>query len=50
MGFNSGVKLNMRGKYYHLECEACGLEAETQQHIIRCDVLNIDKDDENIQY
>ena len=40
----------MRGKYDNLECEACGLEEETQQHIIKCEVLNRNKDDENIQY
>ena len=31
----TGVKINMRGKYDNLECEACGLEEETQQHIIK---------------
>ena len=46
----TGVKINMRGKYDNLECEACGLEEETQQHIIKCGVLNRNKDDENIQY
>ena len=46
----TGVKINMRGKYDNLECEACGLEEETQQHIIKCEVLNRNKDDENIQY
>ena len=40
----------MGGKYDNLECEACGLEEETQQHIIKCGVLNRNKDDENIQY
>ena len=46
----TGVKINMRGKYHNLECEACGLEEETQQHIIQFEVLNRNKDDENIQY
>ena len=46
----TGVKINMRGKYDNLECEACGLEKETKQHIIKCEVLNRNKDDENIQY
>jgi hypothetical protein len=30
------TKVNLRGKYDNLECEACGLEKETQQHIIEC--------------
>lgn len=44
------AKINMRGKYDNLECEACGLEDESQEHIIKCEVLNRNKEDENIQY
>ena len=37
------TKVNLRGKYDNLECEACGLEEETQQHIIECKELNRNK-------
>ena len=28
------AKVNLRGKYDNLECGACGLEEENQQHIL----------------
>jgi hypothetical protein len=44
------VKINLRGMYDNLECGACGIEEETQQHIIKCKVLNENKEVENLDY
>jgi hypothetical protein len=44
------VKNNLQGKYDSLECEACGLESETQQHILMCKVINRDKDLQEFKY
>ena len=44
------AKINLRGKYDNLECGACGLEEETQQHIMKCKVLNKNKEEEDIDY
>ena len=43
------VKMNFRGKYDNLECRACGLEEETQKHIIICEQLNR-KEEEETKY
>ena len=34
------VKVNLKGSYDYLECGACGLEEESQKHIIQCEKLN----------
>ena len=34
------TKNNLKRKYTSLECRACGLEIETQEHIIICKELN----------
>ena len=45
------TKINLRGKYDDLECEACGLEEESQQHIIECTELNkTKKEQEELKY
>ena len=44
------AKVNLRGKYDNLECGACGLEEETQQHILYCTELNKDKPDQELKY
>ena len=44
------AKINLRGKYDNLECGACGVEEETQQHVIKCKVLNKGKEVEDISY
>ena len=44
------AKINLRGKYDNLECGACGFEEETQQHIMKCKVLNKTKEEEDIDY
>ena len=44
------TKVNLRGKYDNLECEACGLEEETQQHIIECKELNRNKEEQKFKY
>ena len=44
------AKINLRGKYDNLDCGACGLEEESQQHIMKCKVLNKNKEEEDIDY
>ena len=45
------TKINLRGKYDEMECEACGLEEESQQHIIECTELNKSKkEQEELKY
>ena len=44
------TKVNLKGKYDNLECGACGLEEETQQHILICKELNSDKNDQELKY
>ena len=40
------TKVNLKGKYDKLECEACGIEEENQQHILVCTELNKDRNEE----
>ena len=40
------IKVNLKGKYVTLECDACGKEEETQEHILVCEELNKDKDNQ----
>ena len=44
------VKVNLKGSYDYLECGACGLEEESQKHIIQCEKLNQIKRTEEINY
>ena len=44
------VKNNLQGKYDELECDACGEECETQQHILLCKVINGNKKAEKVDY
>ena len=44
------AKVNLKGTYDNLECGACGISEETQQHIIECKELNKNKKSENIIY
>ena len=44
------VKVNLKGKYDTLECEACGNEDETQQHILVCEELNYGKVKQEFKY
>ena len=44
------AKVNLKGKYDELECGACWLEEETQQHIIKCEELNKNKDSAEVEY
>ena len=37
------VKINLKGKYDSLECGACGLAEESQQHIIECEKISDNK-------
>ena len=36
----SNVKMNCKGMYENLKCEACNEENETQEHLIKCKILN----------
>ena len=36
----TNVKMNLKGAYDNLECTACGLEEETQIHLVNCQKLN----------
>ena len=44
------AKVNLKGKYDDLECGACGLEEESQQHIIKCKELNKNRSKEEVEY
>ena len=45
------TKVNLKGKYDNLDCEACGIEEENQQHILVCKELNKDRNvEEMINY
>ena len=44
------AKNNLKGKYDNLECGACGLYEEDQQHILKCKVLNKEKTIEETKY
>ena len=45
------VKVNFKGKYDdELNCRACGIEEESQKHIIMCKALNENKEVENLNY
>ena len=44
------VKINVGGKYDNLECGACGLVEENQEHILECKELNKIESTEKIKY
>ena len=44
------TKHNLKRKYTTLECRACGLEEETQEHIMVCKELNEKKNIEEFEY
>ena len=44
------AKVNLKGKYDNLECSACGLEEESQEHIIKCEQLNMNIEKEEVNY
>ena len=44
------AKVNLKGKYDELECGACGSEEETQQHMIKHEELNKNKDSAEVEY
>ena len=46
----TGIKVNLKGKYDSLECRACEIEEENQQHVIECDELNRNKSIEEFNY
>ena len=44
------TKNNLKGKYDNLECGACGLVEENQEHILECKELNKKQSTEKIKY
>ena len=44
------TKVNLKGKYDNWECSACGLEEESQEHIIKCEQLNRNIETEEVDY
>ena len=46
----TGIKVNLKGKYDNLECRACGIKEENQQHVIECEELNGNKSIEEFNY
>ena len=42
--------MNLKGTYYHLEYRACHKEEENQKHKLLCQVLNKNRDLEEIKY
>ena len=46
----TNVKANMKNRYESLECEACKLAEETQEHILECEILNKKEDNQIYNY
>ena len=44
------VKANMKKMYVSLECGACGVDQETQEHILECEKLCKKEDNHNYNY
>ena len=44
------AKVNLKGKCDNLECGACGLKEENQQHIVECKELNGNRIIEELNY
>ena len=36
----TNVKMNCKGKYKDIRCEACNQENETQEYVLTCEILN----------
>ena len=47
---STNVKVNLKGIYDSLECTACGLEEESQIHVIKCKKLNENRVEKNVKY
>ena len=44
------VKRNLKGMFDDMNCTACGLEEETQEHVLICSKLTNNKGDMNVKY
>jgi hypothetical protein len=44
------AKVNLKGKYDNWECSACGMEEESQEHNIKCELLNGNIETEEVDY
>ena len=43
------IKTNFKGKYDYFECDVCGQEEESQEHILKCtEVMNMNKENNEI--
>ena len=47
---STNVKTNLKGMYDNLECTACGLEEESQIHIVVCKKLNENRLEKILKY
>ena len=47
---STNVKTNLKGMYDNLECTACGLEEESQIHIVQCKKLNENRLEKILKY
>ena len=45
----TNIKMNYKGMYENFQCEVCNEEDETQEHIIKCKILNKEEKD-NVDY
>ena len=43
------IKMNYKGMYENFQCEVCNEEDETQEHILKCKILN-KEESENVEY
>ena len=47
----TNLKMNFKGMYDDFECSACGIEEETQEHVVmNCKMLNENKLRKNVEY
>ena len=44
------TKVNLKGKYDLLQCDACGKEEETQEHILLCTEINTNGKKDECKY
>ena len=43
------TKTNFKGKYDYFECDVCGQEDETQEHILKCtEIMSMNKENHEI--
>ena len=45
----TNIKMNYKGMFENFQCEVCNEEDETQEHILKCKILN-KKEEEIVDY